>query len=450
VLPLFGWIRRQFDDRVALVACVLYALHPKLTTTSPLIIRDPTFWFLMNLTIYLAWRSVVEVRCRMFVAAGVALALAIHTRTEGWLLPVPLLLWSAFRLPAVKGRRIRLVVGVMLCLAMIPGYLGLMNALLVSSPEKAVIVRATDVKKAKAWTKPADKSRAKTHIPATLAIEESLGTRARKVGVRLLKAYSYLYGILVLVGLYFWRRVFFRRDQLALALVPLLLGAAIWLRYSHGFGINLRYFFPGLMVGLPYIALGFLKIAGGLATRLDRRWSFGPRRQAALTAALLVAVFLIGVPDRSLRYRTICFQRAELGRWVRDRYGPNPKLLGCIEQMRLERYFSGGRLLGTYNPKRYLGWKLMAETHGRRPDVVLVWNGWDPTYDVEIWADFVREHPELGYDCVPKDQLPKCWQDADVDLLVIEARRSRTPAKDSATATAARPPASAGQESRRR
>jgi hypothetical protein len=30
VLPLAGWLRRQFDDRLALVACVLYAFHPKL------------------------------------------------------------------------------------------------------------------------------------------------------------------------------------------------------------------------------------------------------------------------------------------------------------------------------------------------------------------------------------------------------------------------------------
>ena len=47
VLPLFGWLRRQFDDQVALVGCLLYALHPKLMIAWPLIIRDPTFWFLL-------------------------------------------------------------------------------------------------------------------------------------------------------------------------------------------------------------------------------------------------------------------------------------------------------------------------------------------------------------------------------------------------------------------
>jgi hypothetical protein len=28
VLPLFGWLRRMFDDRLALLGCTLYAVHP--------------------------------------------------------------------------------------------------------------------------------------------------------------------------------------------------------------------------------------------------------------------------------------------------------------------------------------------------------------------------------------------------------------------------------------
>ena len=35
VLPLFGLARRQFDERVAVAACVLYAVHPKLIEWSP-------------------------------------------------------------------------------------------------------------------------------------------------------------------------------------------------------------------------------------------------------------------------------------------------------------------------------------------------------------------------------------------------------------------------------
>ena len=75
VLPLLGWLRRQFDDRVALVGCLLYALHPKLMIHGPLIIRDPTFWFLLVLTLYLGWRAVLELKPWLFCAAGRGLGL---------------------------------------------------------------------------------------------------------------------------------------------------------------------------------------------------------------------------------------------------------------------------------------------------------------------------------------------------------------------------------------
>ena len=35
VLPLFGWLRRQFDRRVALAGCFLYAVHGELIRWSP-------------------------------------------------------------------------------------------------------------------------------------------------------------------------------------------------------------------------------------------------------------------------------------------------------------------------------------------------------------------------------------------------------------------------------
>ncbi len=52
VLPLFGWVRRQFDDVVAVVACLLYAVHPKLIEWSPEAVREPSFWFFFLLALY--------------------------------------------------------------------------------------------------------------------------------------------------------------------------------------------------------------------------------------------------------------------------------------------------------------------------------------------------------------------------------------------------------------
>ena len=56
VFPLFGLARRLFNDRVAGVAVLLFAIHPELIELSVEPIREPTFWFLFLLTSYLLHR----------------------------------------------------------------------------------------------------------------------------------------------------------------------------------------------------------------------------------------------------------------------------------------------------------------------------------------------------------------------------------------------------------
>ena len=97
VVPLWGWLRRMFDDRLAILSCLVYAAQGKLITISPLIIRDSTFWFLLATTLYFLWRAASEIRLSQYLAAGASLTLAVHTRTEGWLLLVPLLGWTVCR-----------------------------------------------------------------------------------------------------------------------------------------------------------------------------------------------------------------------------------------------------------------------------------------------------------------------------------------------------------------
>ena len=128
VVPLWGWLRRLFDDRIALLACLIYAMHGKLIAISPLIIRDSTFWLLFTATLYYLWRAADEARLSSYFAAGVALTLAVHTRTEGWLLVVPLLGWTACRWRSTIERRAKLVFGTLLCLAVIPASVAAVNA----------------------------------------------------------------------------------------------------------------------------------------------------------------------------------------------------------------------------------------------------------------------------------------------------------------------------------
>ncbi len=102
VLPLFGWVRRQFDDTVALTACLLYAVQPVFIQWSPEIIRDPTFWLFFTLSLYLLWRAVIEVRIGLSLAAGLAVTLAILTRFEGLIALDPSWLMDILAVPCIK------------------------------------------------------------------------------------------------------------------------------------------------------------------------------------------------------------------------------------------------------------------------------------------------------------------------------------------------------------
>ena len=122
VLPLFGWMRRQFDDRLAVVSCLLYAAHPKIIEWTPEIVREPTFWLLFTSTLYFTHRAFAELRFRWFILGGMTLFLAAATRFEGWFLLGAVALWGGYRLFALTEARWRwqLAAGVVGLLACFP------------------------------------------------------------------------------------------------------------------------------------------------------------------------------------------------------------------------------------------------------------------------------------------------------------------------------------------
>src|SRR3984957_5335432 len=107
VLPLFDWLRRMFDKRIAMMAVFLYAVHPRIVEPTVEPLRESTFWLLFVLSLNLFWRAACEYRWWQFAAAGLSLALALHTRMEGWFLLAPAGVWlvAAWRNnPAARPR----------------------------------------------------------------------------------------------------------------------------------------------------------------------------------------------------------------------------------------------------------------------------------------------------------------------------------------------------------
>ncbi|MEN6449653.1 MAG: glycosyltransferase family 39 protein [Thermoguttaceae bacterium] len=440
VLPLFGWVRRQFDDQVAVAACLAYAFHGKLMAVSVLMIRDPTFWLLFNLTLYLLWRAVTEVRWRLFFAAGLSLAIAVHTRSEGWLLAIPLVLWPAFRLPAIRGRRWKLTGGATLCLMMIPLCMAAVNCTWLAHAQRWSLVRPAHVEILRGWlgidaakTDPTGGGSAGRKAVesgdddlAAMAIETdpmgyspgSLSKTAalRKFGETFVKAYTYLLGLLALIGVCRWWRVYFRRDHQTLLLMSLILLGMIWVRNTQ-VRSDIRYYFPMVLVSFPWIGLGFLDVADWAAwlVSLGR----GPMNvlRPVMAGLLACAVIIFGMCDTNLASTHFMREHVALGDWIEEHYGPQRTIVANILETRLVQYHSHGCIVGYLEPRACERTGLPPSVRAMRPDILLVWTDPDSR---DRWMRFARSvaaERDLGYEIIHDRRLP-----TEPDQIVVLAR----------------------------
>jgi len=421
VLPLFGWVRRQFDDRVAALACLLYAVHPKLVAFSPLIIRDPTFWFLFNLTLYLAWRAAVEIRRRLFPAAGAALTLAVHTRSAGWVLLVPVILWPALRVRSAAGRRRRLVLGTMVCVAAIPVSVAVVNLTWLRECPRWEMVRSYHITIFQRWLEsldqppvqkpPVEQQHATTpgtsapKVPAPLNVPPSGLTLLRKLAVRFVKAQTYVPLLLALAGLWGWRGVFFRPDHQVMSLMCLLLLAMIAIRYSQ-YELDIRYFLPVVCVSFPWMALGLSATIAWIARSTQRWIAWKARRRACLAAGVAIVVAAAGLFDMKTAAEPLMRQRAELGGWILRYFGPGRSIAAEVTATELIVYYARGQLLGKGR---------LPVFRKQKPDIIVLEdNPWNRDY----WAacsETLERRWGLRYDRVEEDRLPPGCR----DLLVL-------------------------------
>jgi hypothetical protein len=340
VLPLYGWTRRQFDDRVALVACLLYALHSELIRWSPEVIRDPTFWFLFTLSLYLLWRAVTEVRLGLFAAAGVAMVLASLTRFEGWLLVVPLALWSFWRWRASAEVRKRLLAGALLC----AGLVVMARMTWIGDHSPAALFRKDPLVVAERWAEGlvqpmtgADASGAE----APIATGNSPARMVQLYVSALVKGFTPVFSLLALAGFVRWRRLWKRCDHQATFWMTLLIGLAIWIHLDAAQASCKRYFFPVVIMTCPLAALGLLECSAGLLRFAKRRaWSGGLRGLVAASPAILAGAVTLGVLAASdCRFRQA---EVELGHWMRQQFGPVPVLLGPDAIAHVVNYYAQG------------------------------------------------------------------------------------------------------------
>lgn len=404
VLPLWGWVRRQFDDRVALVACLLYAFHPKLIEWSPEAIREPSFWFFFTLSLYLLWRATVEVDWRFSLAAACAVAASCLTRFEGWFLLLPLVGWTLARLLHLKRARPRLAASFAMCTVALPTVLFLFGRLLpVSSPWEHV--RAEPLYRAAQWLtswKGADPVApiAPVAAPATHEADWSLRQTTWAFAHTLERGLTPLFAILMLGGYFAHLRLFSRSDGVPILLLVLAVAGGIWIHVWYSHLASSRYVLTIVLVSTRPAALALVGVAQRASAWLasHRQWQVSP----AATSAVLVAVAaVIGCADALSSNLDSRSGLAHLGEWIRGQYGEACEVVGSDSQMVLVGYYAHGSAQPF--PRGMAGEALADWVEQVKPDVVVISQR---KQLAEQYQPLVDRRERLGLEMIASDRIP--------------------------------------------
>ncbi len=427
VLPLFGWACRQFDQPVATVACVLYAVHPGLIEWSPEIVREPTFWFFFTLSLYLSWRAASEGKLAWFLAAGLTIVLSLLTRFEGFFLAIPAVGWVALAWCTRPPFRTRLLLGALTTLAATCA-LAAISVFWVGASEPSAVVRLAPLRRVEWWLnswspKPGDATVAitpasgHTHIHAYAHTLKKLGV----YGNTLLGGLHPIYACLICVGIVsraLWRRW----DCLPLALVACAVAGGTWIHLGYAGLISSRYATAILLMGLPVAAGGLWSIARAVNLRASVvSGRFLSTRAAA--AALLVLMGGIGWADALSTDYGSRDARARIGKWAAEEFGDSVSILCSADLEPMIGYYSRGRCRAI--PDGLTGDRLVEWIEAETADVVLISS---KVSAPDEYARVVQQCERLGLVQVVDPQLTSEYR-----TVLVLARVVATPAPVSRT-----------------
>jgi hypothetical protein len=445
VLPLFGWIRRQFNDRTAIVACVLLAVHPKLVEWCPEMVRDPTFCLLLCLAIYCSWRAACEVRPMFFLLAGVVTVLAMQIRFEGWFLLIPLGLWSFWRMLALTVGRLRLVGGATAFVCAFPLVMLALNfgfgehysswiwgsslhRLLylqhwkTAKPSVAKVsskrARTSEVQTAVFQSSTPGGERfnviqtaaqepiapvARTEVAPPLERQMHMSNRwASWLTLRTIaRGFTPIHGLLTLLGLIVGRRLWLRRDHQPMFYFFLAVAAGMWLHTWEAKASSSRYALSLVLVSAPFTALGLLALGQRLSSvfqsAAEKSANVSPAFSFRLTAGLLVLTSVVCCSDTLLGSEKNRQSRYSLGTWILQEFGPGQQIAGP-KSLNLTGYYAQSKYLALNNEP------LSVVVEESQPDVFVLAKGGVAAEHLKL---AVANLTELQYRVIDNSRLPE-------------------------------------------
>lgn len=452
VLPLFGWVRRMFDTRLAIIASLLYGFHPIVLSIGSSLMRGPMFWLFFNLVIYCSWRAITEIRLRWFLLAGCSLTLAIHTRSEAWFLVIPILLWALGRFWFASRYRIQLIFGILLLFAIIPGSIATLNfTILKACPQWGIFrpsharqlntlckktkeqikefapqtntennksatpttTNKTDARSAKAMSPktPKTKSTTKKQTNEPKPVPSYAIPALRRTLLRVIKSYTYLYGVFVLIGLCIWRgKHRFALNSMFLVAIPLFV--LVWYQ-SCSYDVSPRYFLSIVMISLPIIALGLLWTTRKIASRFSRNDETENRSIGSIQkpvhwlTSILVLTLIISCFGTIWGTNLSEQKECELGKWILKQFGPDQKITCINRQSRMAAWYAKTNMKTEFfypvrgpnkniTKEAYLAWFFRRF----KPRVILCWENYRCPQNMPGLFETLKKHNYYGYQVV--------------------------------------------------
>lgn len=430
-IPLFALTGRLFGTAPAVIASLLYAVQPELIEWSPEIIRDPTFWFLLLATLYVSYEAACAQRHQLalYALAGTLIALAGMTRFEGWFLVVPLAWWAvAYGRLASAWRACGVRLGV--ALSMTPVWLVLINATLLTGHERWEWGRFDPLILALRWTGDVVEAPPLQEIGvpavATASSRDAVAVEdaAKRPSIKamcwgmthtLVQSAHPLYLLAISAGLWSARRRNFLCDQAPLWTLAAINLVAVWIYFWNHHEINARYMLLLVLVGLPYAGLG-VQQSSQLLARVVRD-KFRQRRLAFAAMATMLAVFaVIGCSDALNSGYQSRFLKADLGRWIRVRFGAQRTVL-CSENLeRLVGYYARARH-ASISPDASPS-EALARIDELEPDLLVLWL---PQASEQLLLEHFLQNDGAEFEIYGREALPPNCRD-----VAVLARRPLT------------------------
>jgi 4-amino-4-deoxy-L-arabinose transferase-like glycosyltransferase len=106
VIPVFLLGRSLYDEKIGWLSAIFYVTLPNFLKFDSQVIRDPTLWFFILLTVWLVWEGNKKDQTIFFGFASMSAGLGAITRVEGFILWVALSFYLVFRkVPGISMKR---------------------------------------------------------------------------------------------------------------------------------------------------------------------------------------------------------------------------------------------------------------------------------------------------------------------------------------------------------